>query len=224
MIEALVLDFDGVIVDTEVPLFQAWTHTYETFGALPIGEAEWCASLGRNDRDPLALDPLARLLEHLDGDVTADAIQAVRRAERDRLLAAVGPADGLDRLLEQAERSGVPVAIASSSPQDWLERHLVPLGLHHRFAVLSCAGGDIPGKPDPAVYRIACNHLGVDPSRALAVEDSPHGVAAAKAAGMICIAVPTSLSVRLDLSHADGVVESLADIDLRHPLGTSTPP
>lgn len=49
MIEALVLDFDGVIVDTETPLFHAWAHTYAAFGAVPIEHADWCTSLGRNE-------------------------------------------------------------------------------------------------------------------------------------------------------------------------------
>lgn len=222
MIEALVLDFDGVIVDTETPLYHAWAHTYETFGASPIEHADWCASLGRNDSDPLYFDPLTRLLDHLGDEVTEDEIQVVRRAERDRLLAAASPAPGLDELLDQALRLRIPVAIASSSPRHWLDRHLVPRNLVHRFSVMSCAGGDVPGKPNPTVYRNACHELGVDPWRAVAVEDSPHGVAAAKAAGMTCIAVPTPLSAPLDFSHADAVVETLADIDLRHPLGTST--
>lgn len=216
------LDFDGIIVDTETPLFQAWAHTYETFGAVPIEHADWCTSLGRNERDPLYLDPLKRLLDHVGDRVTVNQIQSVRRAERDRLLAAAPPAAGLGELLDQALVLGIAVAIASSSPRDWLDRHLVPRNLVHRFSVMSCAGGKVPGKPDPTVYRNACDELGIDPARALAVEDSPHGVAAAKAAGMICIAVPTSLSASLDFSHADAVVSTLADIDLRQPLGTDS--
>lgn len=78
------LDFDGIIVDTETPLFQAWAHTYETFGAVPIEHADWCTSLGRNERDPLYLDPLKRLLDHVGDGVTANRIQSVRRAERRR--------------------------------------------------------------------------------------------------------------------------------------------
>ena len=221
MIEALLLDFDGVIVDTETPLFHAWAHTYAAFGAVPIEHADWCTSLGRNESDPLYVDPLARLLDHVGNEIGADEIQSVRRAERDRLLAAAPPARGLDELLDQALGLGIEVAIASSSPRDWLDRHLVPRNLVHRFSVVSCAGGDVPGKPDPTVYRKACQALGVDPVRALAVEDSPHGVAAAKAAGMICVAVPTPISAPLDFTHADAVVDTLADIDLRHPLGSS---
>ena len=62
VIEALVLDFDGVIVDTETPLFHAWAHTYATFGAEPIEHADWCASLGRNEHDTLADIDLRRSL------------------------------------------------------------------------------------------------------------------------------------------------------------------
>lgn len=215
VIDALVLDFDGVIVDTETPMFHAWRHTYEQFDAAPIEHVEWCASLGLNESDPRCLDPLARLLAHVGDDVTENQIQSVRRAERDRLLAISPSAAGLDELLDQALELGIPVAIASSSPRHWIDRHLVPLGLAQRFSVLSCAGAGVPGKPDPTVYRNACNQLGVEPIHALAVEDSPHGVAAAKSAGLTCIAVPTPVSESLDFSHADAVVETLADIDLR---------
>lgn len=215
MLAAVVLDFDGVILDTETPLFHAWAHTYAVFGEAPIGHTAWCESIGRNSRDPRYLDPLVGLLEHIGDGVTGDDVQAVRRAERDRLLADAPVALGLDGLLEQAEGLGIPVAIASSSPRHWLDRHLVPRGLSERFTAICCAGGDVPGKPDPTVYLNACSALGVDPAYALAVEDSAHGVAAAKAAGMPCIAVPTTVGAGLDLSHADAVVDSLERIDLR---------
>ena len=106
------------------------------------------------------------------------------------------------------------MAIASSSPAAWIERHLVPRDVLHRFPIRSCAGDGIPGKPDPAVYLDAARRLGVAPSNCLAIEDSPHGTAAARAAGARCVAVPTSLSRSLNFFQADLVVESLSDIDL----------
>ena len=69
-------------------------------------------------------------------------------------------------------------------------------------------------KPDPALYRAVVDSLGVRPDEALALEDSPNGVLAAKRAGLACVAVPNALTARLDLGHADLVVGSLADVSL----------
>lgn len=72
----------------------------------------------------------------------------------------------------------------------------------------------MPGKPDPTTYRMACEALDVDPGRSVALEDSPTGVKAANSAGLTTIACPNPISRLLDFSHADRVVESLADVDL----------
>ena len=87
--------------------------------------------------------------------------------------------------------AGVPLGVASSSSVGWLERHLDRLGLLHRFGTL--VGADLVGgvgKPAPDVYLRACADLGADPTRSVALEDSAHGVTAAKAAGMAAVAVP----------------------------------
>jgi beta-phosphoglucomutase-like phosphatase (HAD superfamily) len=77
-----------------------------------------------------------------------------------------------------------------------------------------CAGEQRAGKPAPDTYLAACVALGVEARRALAVEDSAHGVAAAKAAGLLCVVVPNSLTKGLDLSAADLRLDSLADCSL----------
>jgi beta-phosphoglucomutase-like phosphatase (HAD superfamily) len=86
--------------------------------------------------------------------------------------------------------------------------------VHDRFGHLSCRDEVVPGKPAPDVYLRACDALGVEPRNALAVEDSPNGVTAAKAAGLRCVAVPNRITAALDFSGADLVVTSLADVTL----------
>jgi beta-phosphoglucomutase-like phosphatase (HAD superfamily) len=73
-------------------------------------------------------------------------------------------------------------------------------------------------KPAPDLYIAALDSLGVSPLEALAIEDSPNGVIAAKQAGMLCVAVPNSITARLDLSHADLVLRSLSDVSLPNVL------
>ena len=121
---------------------------------------------------------------------------------------------GVHDWLEDARRLGLPIGVASSSEVDWVAGHLERLGLLDRFACLTCFDGALPGKPAPDLYLAACEQLGVDPGDALAVEDSGNGVKAAKAAGLKCVAVPHDLTRDHDLSGADLLVPSLAELPL----------
>lgn len=214
MLQALLFDFDGVILDTETPLFAAWEHTFHHYGAVPIGLDEWVASVGLHDDDPRMLDPIGRLRSMLSQLPDDAEIQAVRRRFRDDLLDSSPVRSGVEGLLAQCHELEIAAAIASSSPLDWIERHLRPRGLLSKFGSYSCAGGGVPGKPDPAVYLNAARALGVQPKECLAIEDSLHGVAAAKAAGMRCIAAPTQVTEHLHFDHADARVETLEEIVL----------
>jgi beta-phosphoglucomutase-like phosphatase (HAD superfamily) len=117
--------------------------------------------------------------------------------------------------ITEAATAGLGIAIASSSPDDWVLGHLDRLGLRSRFDHVMCAGESRAGKPAPDTYLAACAALGVDAQRALAVEDSSHGVAAAKRAGLLCVVVPNALTKALDLSAADLRLDSLAECSLR---------
>lgn len=216
MYECIVFDFDGLILDTETTQFIAWERTFRHFDLAPIGLDEWTKSMGRHEDDPLRFKPLDRLLAALDRELD-DEIQRVRRSYRDDLLDIQPVQPGVEQLLDEANSHGIPVAIASSSPASWIERHLRPRGLFERFTTVSCAGEGVPGKPDPAVYLLACQALGADPRRSLALEDSPNGAAAAKAAGMTCFIVPTPVSQHLDFSGVDRVLTSLEQVSLGDP-------
>ena len=105
-------------------------------------------------------------------------------------------------------------AVASSSSLGWVEGHLVRLGLREHFTGIRCRDHVKRTKPDPDVYLAALEHLGLRPSEAIAIEDSPHGVSAAKAAGLVCVAVPNEVTRPLDFSHADLVIESFEALTL----------
>lgn len=213
-LDCLIFDFDGLIVDTETPLYSSWEQVFQHYGAQPISLDEWVGSLGLHDDDPAVLDPMARLLSVTGARLQPDEVQRMRRAIRDELLAREPVLPGVEQLLDVAAGVGIPVGIASSSPVSWIERHLGPRGLLDRFATVSGAGDGLPGKPDPAVYLAACAALDADPRRSLALEDSPNGVSAAKAAGMTCFAVPNPISQGLDFSAADQVYTSLEQVRL----------
>jgi HAD superfamily hydrolase (TIGR01509 family) len=217
---AIVFDFDGLILDTETPIFASWSQLFADHGCAPLTMEEWSAEVGTVG----GIDLIALFRSRLDHDreVDMDAVQARRRAHRDELLAREVLRPGIVEWIADAEARGIPLAIASSSEYEWVDPHLRRLGLRDSFAYVACHSAELAAKPDPATYLCACAALAVDPASAFAVEDSPHGIAAARAAGLRVVAVPNSVTARLDLSAADIVVESLADFTLADALGRVT--
>ena len=107
------------------------------------------------------------------------------------------------------------LAIVSSSTRRWVHSHLRRLGLEDGWAAIVCADGDTARcKPSPALYREALDVLGVEAEEAIAIEDSPNGITAARAAGIFCIAVPNVVTSTLDLSDADLLVETFEGVPL----------
>lgn len=208
MVDALVWDFDGLILDTETPIFVAWQEAYAAHGVDPLTLDEWAAEIGTH----AGLDvvgELRRRAGYVDG-----ALLAARQHRRDALLAEEAVRPGVLEWLDAADARGLRLAIASSSEPEWVLNHLERLGIRHRFGPVCCRGDGLPAKPAPDLYLAACAALDVDPARALAVEDSPHGITAAKAAGLACVAVPNRITAALDLTAADLVIPSLADSSL----------
>jgi HAD superfamily hydrolase (TIGR01509 family) len=212
MIRALVLDFDGLVADTEGPEYRAWVDTWADYGH-ELTLEEWVQCIGTNDAD--GWDALRELARRVGDDFDPDEAQRRRRARHHPAIhALVDPLPGVVDLLDQAEAAGLTTAIASSSGDDWVPVLLEQLRLTDRFAHLSVFDGTCPAKPAPDLYLRACDALGVEPSEAVAFEDSPNGIAAAKAAGLWCVAVPHDLTRGLDLSLADLVIPTLDGVAL----------
>lgn len=204
----LVLDFDGTILDTEEPIYRSWAEFWDDHGQ-ELLLADWQKIIGTDD----AFDPWVEL-EDLLGRSLDPALQELRRARRDELQARHDPRPGVLAWLAEAEDLGIPVGIASSSPASWVEGHLDRLGLRPRISCVVCCDDVVPAKPDPTSYLLACDRLSADPSKSVAVEDSPHGIAAAVGAGLFTVAVPHQLTVDLDLSTADLIASSLDSVAL----------
>jgi HAD superfamily hydrolase (TIGR01509 family) len=124
------------------------------------------------------------------------------------------PAPGVAALIDHLRSQGVRLAVASSSRRSWITATLTSLGLSEAFdAVVS--GDDVErGKPDPAIYLLAAQRVGVPSRCCLAIEDSPNGVQSARAAGMAVLGVRTPYTAHLQLEGALKTVDSLADLDL----------
>ena len=176
MIRALLFDFDGLLLDTEGPSFRAWAEVYERHGnELTLGT--WSAAIGTID----GFDPV----RHLRGlGVTLDeAAQEARRTRDLDLCDLEELRPGVADLLEEADRRGLRTAIVSSSDDAWIARHLDRHALLDRFDAIVCANGDAArAKPRPTLYLEALDRLEIAPHEGVAFEDSPNGVAGAKAA------------------------------------------
>lgn len=212
MIDALVFDFDGLILDTETSAYTTAAEAFATHG-VDVDREYWLSIIGTAEHPHWS----EVLEEKLGGPIPdRDRLLADRIARHHALVEAELARPGVVELVAGAVDEGVALAVASSSPREWVERHLKRLELLPHFDVIACRDNVEPGrtKPAPDVYLYACERLGVAPARAVALEDSPNGLRAAIAAGLVTVGVPAGMTETLDLSAADLVVATLADVDL----------
>jgi HAD superfamily hydrolase (TIGR01509 family) len=210
MIRALLFDFDGLLVDTESPSFDAWAGVYREHGHELTLET-WSAAIGTLD----GFDPFADLEGRLGRPLDRERVNERRREIEFAAADLEELRDGVAEYLEEAQRLGLARAIVSSSSQDWIRRHLERLDLLDGWSSIVAADGDAArAKPRPTLYLEALDRLDVTAAEAIAFEDSPNGITAAKAAGLYCIAVPNPTTASLDVTQADLVLGSLEQVPL----------
>jgi HAD superfamily hydrolase (TIGR01509 family) len=214
--KAIIFDLDGTILDTETPEFVSWQEVYADHD-VTLDPTVWAQAIGTTDS---GFDPYAHLAALTGRAVDQPSIRAAQHARFDDLVATAEPRDGIVAWLDDARDLGLRIGLASSSGSAWVTRFLDALGLRDRFEVLATRERVEHSKPAPDLYELALHELGAAPDEALAVEDSPNGVAAAKAAGLFCVAVPNPLTADLALDGADIVLNSLAERALRDFLDT----
>jgi HAD superfamily hydrolase (TIGR01509 family) len=209
-IDALLFDFDGLLMDTETASLRVWQHLWREYGL----ELDVSAFFAPHGGDVVA-ERYAKLAAAVGPSFDQQQAHDVRLAHREEVHATLELAAGIARWLDEARELGVRLAVASSSPRDWVVDHLSRVGYLDRFELLAC--GDEAGtyKPDPGVYLLALDRLGVPADRAMAFEDTAHGVAAAKAAGLRCVAIPHPHADPAAFTAADRVLLSAADVPLR---------
>lgn len=202
--DALLLDFDGLICDTERAAYRSWAMLYARHG-LKFPDEVWAAIAGRPTGESYAARDVA---ERLGRDLSAEEL-AERRRDKARLADAEPLRPGIAQLLESAAQREIPCAVVSSARRDWVFGHLRRLAVLDRFTVVVTGEQVKAHKPAPDLYLLALDLLEVGPRASLALEDSPVGVAAAKAAGLTCVAVPSAHGARAALIMADLVLDSL---------------
>jgi len=209
VIRALIFDFDGLILETETPSYQAWADVYREHGhELPMDL--WHASIGSDE----GFDPAGHLAALVGDGFDLAGTQARRRARTNELIIALEVMAGVREYVADAKRLGLLLAVASSSPRAWVLGHLARLHLDTEWDAVRTSDDVARTKPAPDLYLAAVDALGVAPDEAVAFEDSMNGIAAAKAAGLRCVAVPNALTSGMDLSRADIQLDSLAQTPL----------
>lgn len=206
VVDAVVFDFDGVILDTEPPCYQAWAEVYERHGQ-HLSLDFWTTIIGRGVN---TFDAIGELEQRLGRALDREAIVAARRAREAELVSALEMLPGVLAWRDEAQAMGARLGVASSSTRRWVVGHLERLGLDG-WQCISCGDDVLRAKPAPDLYLAVLECLGVRASEAVAVEDSAAGVQAAKEAGLYVVAVPSELTAGHDLSQADVVLRSLAE-------------
>jgi len=208
-LRAVVFDFDGLILDTETSTFDAVTALFEEHDTRLDPEL-WLSFLGSIDH-PHWTEVLE---DQLGRPVDRDELKRRRLETVTAVLAELAALPGVVQLIEELSGAGIAVGVASSSSAEWVHGHLGRLGLFDRFDSVSTGNEVERTKPAPDVYALACRRLGVSPRDSVAIEDSSNGCRAARAAGLAVVAVPLPFATSMDLSMADEVLDSVAELDV----------
>ena len=207
--EAIVFDFDGTIVDTEETWFRSVELVYQEHDVAL--DAVWWGTMIGTRVDAVA-EALAALHHTIDRATAFTRLEQRVRANHRELSTAQAIRPGVGDLLDECEAVGIPVAIATNADRPWVEHNLRLAGLSHRFTTIVPVEEVRSPKPHPDVYLVACERLGVDPARSVAIEDSPTGLASAIAAGLFTVAAPTRLTAQFGFDGAHLRVDSLANV------------
>jgi HAD superfamily hydrolase (TIGR01509 family) len=214
---AVIFDNDGLTLDTEHTWTRAESALYARYGTQFTldHKREMLGTSG--EKSALTME------RHLDQPGRGDALRVeLRELVHDELDGTgVEPMPGVVELLDALRDHGIPIGLATNSGREFATRALRAAGIDDRFAAVVSAEDVERPKPAPDVYLAAAAELGADPADCVALEDSETGVAAARAAGMTVIGVPSFPGIALEEAHL--VVPSLHDERVWELLGLGRP-
>jgi HAD superfamily hydrolase (TIGR01509 family) len=212
-VRGLLFDFDGLILDTESPAFASWQRLYREHGH-ELPQERWVTLIG-TVAAPGGFDPMTHLEELVGSTLDREVLHARRREHELTLVEAEALRPGVASYLADAERLDLRKAIVSSASRRWIDGHLRRFEQLVGWDAIVTADHD-PGraKPQPTLYLEALAALELEAGEAIAFEDSPNGIVAARAAGIFVVGVPNGMTAALGLDAADLVVDSLASLPL----------
>jgi HAD superfamily hydrolase (TIGR01509 family) len=209
-VRALLLDFDGTMLETESSSYGSWRELLAEHG-YELTPETWSATVGTIG----GVDPIALLEEHLGTSVDREELEARARSRHMETLSEEQLRPGIQQLVDEAHERGLATAIVTSASRWWVTGHLRRLGLEDEWEVIVSADRNPDrAKPAPLLYLEAAELLGVEPAECVALEDSPNGVKAARRAGMQVVAFPNPVTEAMDLGEADAIVAELDGLGL----------
>lgn len=210
MIEAVIFDMDGLLIDSEPFWRQAESAAFQTVG-INLTEDDMKSTMGKR------IDEVVAYWYHehpwtgaSQKDIEALIVDTVINLVKSEAT----PMPGVEQSLKLLQKNGIPMAIASSSSTEIINTVVDSLSIREYFSHIYSAEHETHGKPHPGVYISTAGLLHVPPHRCLAIEDSPSGVLAAKAAKMKCIAIPEKENRDNSfIQIADVILNSLEEFD-----------
>ena len=206
--QAVIFDMDGVLIDSYQAHFKSWQSTAKDEGR-EFTESDFASTFGCTSRETIAL--IWR-----DGNYTDQQIAALddrKEAAFRRVIESEFPAmPGAVELLRSLSDAGFALGVGSSGPPENIELILRRLEVGPLLGAVVTGADVTRGKPDPQVFQIAAERLGVAPAHCAVVEDAPAGVTAARAAGMAAIGLASTGRTREELSGADLTIDTLCEL------------
>ncbi|MDF2924487.1 MAG: phosphoglycolate phosphatase [Paenibacillaceae bacterium] len=210
MIKAVIFNFDGTIIDTETPRYETFREVYEQHDlALELGMYAPCIGTGLQ-----FFNPYEYLIGRIKLPVNLDSVRSSIRGRHSLLMEEEGLRPGVLDYLKHAKGHGLQLGLVSSSSRKWVDGYLHRLGIDRYFDYVRTSDDVARITPHPELYQqmLACMRLA--PHQAVAIEDSPHGLRAAAAAGLYSVIVPNPVTSRLEFDRANYRVGSLKDLEL----------
>ncbi|MGV3487388.1 MAG: HAD family hydrolase [Tuberibacillus sp.] len=207
MIKAVIFDFDGLIIDTESFWYKAYRDVLKEYG-IELSLEKFSQVIGTENH------ALYDYLNTISGGQKLERAVIENEVEKryDVLMTTPVLRDGVIDYLRGAKEKGLRIGLASSSSGAWVERYLKLLGIYDLFETIQTKEMVKNVKPDPELYRLAVNALGVEPEEALAFEDSLNGLKAARAAGLKCVIVPNPVTAHLPFENYHHRLTSMGDL------------
>lgn len=208
LFDAIFWDMDGTIVDTESVVWEVMQRAFRVAARIELPQDVFSKLLGQSE-----LDFYARMAR--DYSLSPEQVDHIRETYDAEYLPRVALVPPLPGAVEKVRESAgiAPIALVTGSTSAQASAVINALDIGHLFRDVVACDMYEHGKPSPAPYLMAMENLGVQPGRCLAIEDSPSGVTAAKAAGMKVVGVHEGNKGKARISHADVEIAGLFDLD-----------
>ncbi|MBU8917820.1 HAD family hydrolase [Bacillus sp. FJAT-29953] len=207
--KAIIFDFDGLIVDTETIWFKAYKEVLEKGYGINLTLLQFSKVIGTDDTELFAY-----IQENLSTPINSEAIEnSVKQIVLEKTKEAAAR-EGVEDYLKEAKELGLKIGLASSSSREWVEGFLKKLHIFKYFDVIKTRDDVSKVKPDPELYIQAIKALGIQPSEAVAFEDSLNGLKAARKAGVHCVVVPNQVTAHLEFYGHTHRLSSMTEMGL----------